>query len=112
MVNLSHANVTHVGVDANQSHPRSSGALDAKVLDEAHVLIETDSPGEFAALSGVVLRRRQGEWRVQSHVGRDVIEDLIVTHAESTANYRVVAPDYPFGKAWRVSEPQHRPQTV
>ncbi len=77
-------------------------------------MIKTGGPGELLAVvcSFGALCSRQVERRVQPHVCGDIIEDIIVTHAEAAANHGVILAEDRPGEPRRVSETKHGGEIV
>src|SRR5260221_1165393 len=64
----------------------------ANVVHERNVLIEPDPIGELIPVlgSGTTLRCGQVVGRIKRHVRRDIVENLVIAHAESTAEHGLV----------------------
>src|SRR6266480_2391563 len=109
LLDIRAANILIFGAETHQANRVGQ----ANILDQSHVLVEADGPWEFAAvICAGVLGSRQIVRRVQPHVRWDVVENLVVTHAEAAANYRVVLTEQPSREPWRVGKPKHGGEIV
>src|SRR6266446_410294 len=109
LIDIRAANVLIFGAETHQTNLVGH----ANILDQRYILVKTDGPGEFvAAICASVLSSRQVERCVQSHVGRDVVENLVVAHAEAAAKYRGVLTEQRPCEPWRVGKSKYRREIV
>src|SRR5262249_30089957 len=99
--------------DGRPADASNDGPLPAEIRNQRHVLREADRPGEFARLRVVSgLGGQQVGWRIDSLIGRDVVENLVVPDAEAAANHRLVFAEELFAEAGRPGEAQDRSDVV
>src|SRR5437762_4062694 len=113
LVNVGAPQIRIFSVESEQPAGRRAGTLPAEIGYERHGLIVPDRPWELSGLRDICsLGRGQSVWRVQSHVSRDIVEDLVVPNAESKTNYCVIVAEQRGGKSRRISHAQNRSKVI
>ena len=113
LIDVSAAKVRILGAEADQSAGGRARTLFAKVRNQRNVLVEADCPRKLSGLrdaGGLIGRQAVG--RVQPHVGGNVVEHVVVAHAESGANHRVVVAEQRARKTRRVCQADHGREIV
>ncbi len=110
LVKVSAADVRVLGAEADQADERLATGIE---LHQRNILIETGRPGELSRLRHAgCLGGAQVVGRVQSHVGGNVVEDIVVADAESGANHRVVVAEQLLRETRRVGHSDYRREVV
>src|SRR5207249_3877755 len=98
---------------ADQPAGGRARALFADVGDQRNVLVKPDRIGELAGLRDAgTLIRGQAVGRVQSHIRRNVVKDLVVAYTESGADHRAILAEQRSGEARSVGNPKHGSHVV
>ncbi len=113
LVQIRAAYVLVFGIDADEPHGGSCRSLLAYVRDQRHTLIQRSGIRKLVGLSATGgLRRGQSIGRIQSHVGRDVVEDFVISHAESGANHGSVIAKQRLAETRRICNAHHGREVV
>ena len=109
LINVGAVDIRIFRIDAQQTAGRRSGTLFAEVGDQRHGLVEANCPREFARLSHIGrLVRGQRVRSIQSHIGRYIVEDLVISHTEAKANHCVVMAKQGLGESRCIRQAQNR----